>query len=130
MCPPPPQLVSDPTPADDHVQHLSTTRTTVILQAPEIDCIDQNGIISEYRISYAESEDFQSGANLRNGLFSPGLVIIGNLLPGTDYTFQLVILTQEGGSVGLEPLTVTTFGTKQLLLSCDGIYTQGRGVVR
>ena len=100
----------DPAPADDHVQHVSTTFTTVILEAPQIACLDQNGDISEYRIRYAPSEDFLAGVNIRNGLFTPGVVIVGNLIRGTEYTFQLIILTAQGGSISLEPLAITTDG--------------------
>ena len=100
----------DPTPADDHVQHVSSTNTSIVLQAPPISCIDENGHISEFRLRYAQTEDFGRGENVRNGIFSPGLVIVGNLEPGTRYTFQLRILTQQGGSVILDPLTTSTTG--------------------
>ena len=105
-------FVSDPTPADDHVRHVETTITTVVLQAPQIACIDQNGVIAEFRIRYATRKDFLAGVNIRNGLFTPGLVIVGNLVSGTDYTFQLIIVTAEGGSVPLAPLTVRTQGER------------------
>lgn len=82
----------------------------MVLHAPQIPCIDQNGDISEFRIRYAKSSDFIAGVEIRNGLFTPGLVIVGNLDSGTDYTFQLIIVTAEGGSVSLEPLTVRTYG--------------------
>ena len=101
---------SDPTPPDDHVEHMNMSNTTVILHAPEIPCIDRNGIISEYRIRYAETEDYIAGVNILNGIFNPGLVIVGNLLPGTNYTFQLTIRTAQGGSVTLPPVTALTFG--------------------
>lgn len=101
---------SDPTPADDHVRHISSTQTSVVLQAPPINCIDRNGDISEFRLRYAQTEAFMNGENIRNGLFSPGLVIVGNLEPGTEYVFQLRILTEQGRSVTLDPLTASTAG--------------------
>lgn len=106
---------SDPTPVDNHVRHLSSTTTSVVLQAPAIDCLDQNGNITEYRIRYALSQDFIDGVNIRNGLFTPGLVIVGNLEMDTEYMFQLTLLTIEGGSVSLQPLAARTLGN---LLSC------------
>ena len=92
------------------MQVTDTTFNTVVLQAPPIACIDQNGRISEFRIKYAPSRDFQNDVNIRNGLFSPGVVIVGNLRSGTEYTFQLTILTLELKNVTLQPVVARTRG--------------------
>ncbi len=98
----------DPTLSDDHVQLISTTNFTVTLRIPNIACIDENGDISEFRISYAETSDFIEGVNLKNGFFSPGVLTVGNLSPGRNYTFQLTVTTVHGGRAVLEPVEAET----------------------
>ena len=70
-----------------------------------------------FRIRYAQTVDFLAGRNIRNGLFSPGVVTVGNLLSGTQYTFELTIVTIMGRRrVTLQPLNASTQGLFHLAI--------------
>ena len=102
----------DPTPPDDHVQNVSSTNSTVVFQIPPISCIDLNGQQVQFRMLYAASADFanESDVRIRSGMFRPGVVIVGNLELATEYTFQVILLVEDGGNVSLVPITVRTLG--------------------
>ena len=83
------------------------TATTITVQWGPVDCSEQNGVITGYRVQY---EVVDSG-NVQNMTVDSGdNVTISSLVPSTSYSIQVAAETSEGIGPYTDSLTARTDG--------------------
>ena len=69
--------------------------TSISLQWDEVECSEQNGLITGYTLSYFPSV---AGAVVENVAVVGRVVTLTGLLPGTQYLFQVRAVSDSGAS--------------------------------
>ncbi len=104
-------ILTDPIITDNYVQVRGVNETIIALDIPPLNCIDMNTeILSPYTIRYGVQEEFVNNTNMIRSSFPPGGLTIGSLLPGTNYSFEIIISTGDGRVVVLDPVNQATIG--------------------
>ena len=93
----------------------TTTPRTAMVTWNAIDCIDQNGIITNYVVQFQDG-----GASVAGGVVDVNdrAYTVSGLTPATPYTFR-VAGVNSGGTGPFSPATVvTTMEARKLTISC------------
>ena len=84
----------------------TTAPRTAMVTWNAIECIDQNGIITDYMVQFLEQD---GGASVAGGVVDVigGTYTVSGLTPATAYTFRVAGVT-SGGTGPFSPTTVVT----------------------
>ena len=77
---------------------VSVTKTSVVVSWEEIECTQQNGIITSYQTEFYHTE---GGPYRISGMVNGRSFLAGGLTPNTSYTFQVAGVN----AIGMGPFT-------------------------
>ena len=107
----------------------TTTPDTAMVTWNTIECIDRNGIITDYVVQFQEQE---SEADVDGGVVNGRTYTVSGLTPATRYTFRVAGVTSGGTGPFSPARVVTTMEARTLTITCRimlllaaGIHTGG-----
>ena len=82
-----------------------------------IECIDKNGIITNYMVQFQEQD---GGASVAGGVVNVigRIYTVSGLTPATRYTFRVAGVTSGGTGPFSPARVVTTMEARKLTISC------------
>ena len=99
-----------PTGKPQNVTSYAINSTSIYVQWNEVNCLERNGDITTYNVSYQAIGYSQPSVSLRTSATARSVTVI-NLIPHTNYSLQVAAENVNGTGPSKE-VTVTTSTTK------------------